>query len=292
MRSFLLLFCCVFVMNNSQAQLNHTIYHTVLWEVKDTINHKTSYILGTSHAFGSRFFHTMSTAYKKLKEADLVILQAIGNDAQLWNVIQDRADNPKLKSLLNKGEWQFVTEKFVDKPYKKLQFHELDLYLSLEYFRDVCEGCSERDDIRNMDLYIEELAAMYNIPTLGFDKGLNCFQPRKEEYVPHNPADRQIQRLKVLIKGLKSNNDVLEDECNFVMDYRDMELPFAFQEPCPSIYPLIQERNTKWAELLPQHLQENNCFVAIGWYHLRHECGLLMQLLEKGFVITPVDMWN
>ncbi|BDS10217.1 TraB/GumN family protein [Aureispira anguillae] len=276
----------------SHAQFNHTIYHTVLWEVKDTVHDKTSYILGTSHAFGSKFFHTMSTAYKKLKQADLVLLQTIGNDANLWTVVKDRVDNPTLEKLLNRSELQFIAEKFQGKPYQKLHLHELDLYLSLEYFRDVCEGCSERDDFRNMDTYIENLAAMYNIPTKGFEKGEDRFKQLKEEYVPRNSEILQIKRLKILIKGLKSNHHTLEDECDFVMDYRDMELPFAFRDPCPTIYPLITERNKQWADLLPQYLEEHNCFVAIGWYHLRYDCGLLMQLLDKGFEIRPIDMWN
>lgn len=181
MRFFLLIVFIFLLINSSFAQFNHTIYHTVLWEVKDTVNDKTSYILGTSHAFGSKFFHTMSTAYKKLKKSELILLQTIGEKENIWDIAGERVNNISLDKILNKSELQVIAEIFPDKPYKKLYLHELDLYLSLEYFRDICEGCSDRDDVRNMDTYIEQLAGMYNIPTSGFEKGEDRFKQLKED---------------------------------------------------------------------------------------------------------------
>lgn len=76
----------------------------------------------------------------------------------------------------------------------------MNLHLSLECFRDIGEACSDRDDNRNRDKYIEYLVDMYNIPIKGFEKG-----------------EDQFKRLKTLIKDLKSNSHLLEDECNFVL---------------------------------------------------------------------------
>lgn len=274
------------------GQFNHTIYNTVLWEIKDTVNDKTSYLLGTSHAFGSKFFHSMSTAYKKLKQSELILLQSTGDDAKMWNVVKSRTVNPEWKKMLTKSELQFIESKFEGKEFQKLHFHELDLCLSLEYFRDICEGCGPRDDVRCMDDYIEELGGMLNIPTKGFEKGEDRFKQLGEEYIPRNMLENQVRRFKSLIKALKQNSDLLENECELVFEYKDMELPYAFQEPCPSRYPLIIERNNQWAEMLPQYLSSQNCFIAIGWYHLRHECGLIMQLKEKGYVVTPMHLWS
>lgn len=292
MKFFLVAIIIFLAIGNSTGQLNHTIYNTVLWEVKDTQNQTTSYILGTSYALGSKFFHSMSSAYKKLKQSDLILLQATGEDANIWKNSAKREDNPEWKKLLSKNEWQFINEKLDNQPFQKLRFHELDLCLSLEYLRDICEGCSTKDDVRCMNDYIEELGGFLNIPTQGLEEGNDHFKQLREQYVPGNLQENQVRRLKSLIKALKFNDEILGDECDLVFEYKDMELPYAFSEPCPNTTPIIANTNKEWADILPQHLSQHSCFIAISWYHLRYECGLIMQLMKKGYVVTPVDLWE
>ena len=292
MKCFLVVIIIFLGIGNSFGQLNHTIYNTVLWEIKDTVNQTTSYLLGTSHALGSKFFHSMSSAYKKLKQSDLILLQAAGQDANLWETSATREDNPEWKKLLTKSELQFIGEKLENKPFQKLHFYELDLCLSLEYLRDICEGCSSKDDVRCMNDYIEELGAILNIPIKGLEEGTDHFKQLREQYVPGNLQENQVKRLKALIKALRMNDEILGDECDLVFEYKDMELPYAFSDPCPNTSPILSNTNKEWADLLPKHMSKHNCFIAISWYHLRYECGLIMQLMNKGYVVSPVNLWE
>jgi uncharacterized protein YbaP (TraB family) len=52
---------------------------------------------------------------------------------------------------------------------------------------------------------------------------------------------------------------------------------------------LIKERNNNWMKVLPQWLNEKSLFIAVGALHLGGEPGLVQQLRNLGFTVTPVN---
>jgi uncharacterized protein YbaP (TraB family) len=37
-------------------------------------------------------------------------------------------------------------------------------------------------------------------------------------------------------------------------------------------------------------LENRNCFIAVGLSHLMYKCGLINQLKELGYTITPIEI--
>jgi uncharacterized protein YbaP (TraB family) len=37
-------------------------------------------------------------------------------------------------------------------------------------------------------------------------------------------------------------------------------------------------------------IEKKNCFIAVGLSHLMYECGLINQLTELGYTITPIEV--
>ncbi|MDX2045572.1 MAG: TraB/GumN family protein [Chitinophagaceae bacterium] len=51
---------------------------------------------------------------------------------------------------------------------------------------------------------------------------------------------------------------------------------------------LIRERNSNWMKILPGLLHSESQFIAVGALHLGGEFGLVEQLKQKGYTVTPV----
>jgi uncharacterized protein YbaP (TraB family) len=54
--------------------------------------------------------------------------------------------------------------------------------------------------------------------------------------------------------------------------------------------PLLKDRNEKWMEILPQKMQEQSHFIAVGAMHLIGKVGLIAQLRSAGYVVNPIEM--
>ena len=53
---------------------------------------------------------------------------------------------------------------------------------------------------------------------------------------------------------------------------------------------LIKERNLRWMKTLPGLLQKESQFIAVGALHLAGQFGLVEQLKQSGYTVTPVKL--
>lgn len=53
-------------------------------------------------------------------------------------------------------------------------------------------------------------------------------------------------------------------------------------------YLMVDQRNLNWAKVLPDLLNRNACFIAVGCLHLVNETGLINQLRLAGFLVEPL----
>lgn len=53
---------------------------------------------------------------------------------------------------------------------------------------------------------------------------------------------------------------------------------------------LLNERNDQWMEKLPELIETKSQFIAVGALHLCGQDGLIQQLSNKGFIVTPVNL--
>ncbi len=55
---------------------------------------------------------------------------------------------------------------------------------------------------------------------------------------------------------------------------------------------LLDDRNDNWMATLPKLMKEQATFVAVGALHLFGQKGLIQQLKEQGYTVTPVNLKN
>ncbi len=53
---------------------------------------------------------------------------------------------------------------------------------------------------------------------------------------------------------------------------------------------ILRDRNNEWMKKLPSLLDQQNCFITVGLFHLYNKCGLIEQLKMLGYIVEPVKM--
>jgi len=262
--------------------------NTILWEVKDTVHNKTSWLLGTYHQLGNHFVDSLPVIKEKLRTSDLAIFESVDGEATK-DYIYDRQADLSFQKELKKGyaenlvslskEWLY--------PLEKLKPAEVLIKMQQEYYKSHCQNVMETDTWDHLDNYLQFLANGYNVPIFGLETDSS-----QVAMVNQNTGNADWKSLrKEIYFWIDANLDVKSesDLCHFASQYKKFQLDYKFDQGCMDDV-LIEERNENWMKALPLKLRENNCFVAVGLFHLFRSCGLIEQLRENGFLCSGVKI--
>lgn len=141
-----------------------------------------------------------------------------------------------------------------------------------------------------MDNFVQEAAVQQGKKVKGLetvDFQLSVFET--------DPIEAQIHELACSLNHL----DYMIETIKLMTDYYNRadltgltKLLDDEKAPCPMSkemeHRLLKERNNNWLQVLPAMMKEASTFVAVGALHLPGEVGLLHQLSQMGYTVTPV----
>ncbi|GGG47716.1 hypothetical protein GCM10010976_18880 [Bizionia arctica] len=263
--------------------------NTILWKVTDTINNKTSFVVGTFHQLGNSFVDSIPEIQESLYQSELAIFESVSKIAETRELINQREKSYEIEKKLNKKDFKNLLE--ISKDWEvdiyKLKPIEVRWKLQQEFQNIICETVKPIDKWTHFDSYLQELAEQKQIEVLGLETDSVQLNFIYKQYKYPSWKDEK-RNLSYLIKQMTTDNPNM-NPCNLVNEYKAFDLNYDFEKPC-SIDVLIIERNENWLKILPQLMQEKNCFVAVGFYHLKNDCGILQQLKNMGFIVEPVKI--
>lgn len=278
------LFCILFFLAVSQLAIAQK---TILWKVTDTVNHKTSFILGTFHQFGNSFVDAIPEIEASLLKSDLAVFESIEQVEETRNVIAQRERSTEIEKQLSKKDLNKLKE--LTKDWKvdlyKLKPLEIRWKLQQEYARIVCQTSQPTDEFDQFDGYIRHLAEANKIPLKGLETNQLEIIEKGSGY-PNWKAERK--NISIMIKNILED-DVSNQDCGLANAYRNMELDYQFDQECVQDF-INYERNNLWMKVIPDLLHTNNAFITVGYIHLKRTCGLLEQLKDQGFVVEPLEI--
>lgn len=283
MKHLAVVLICVVVSQFSFSQ------NTILWKVTDTVNHKTSTIVGIFHQFGNSFVDSIPQIKTYMYQSDLAIFEAISKTEQTQDLINRREKSIEVEKKLKKKDFEKLKE--LSKDWKvdiyKLKPIELKWKLQQEFQKIKCETTNPSDTWTHFDNYLVHLATEKNIQVLGLETDSLQLNFIDKHYGSPSWKDER-NNISFLIDMLLSS-ETYPKYCKLAEDYRNFRLDYDFDKPCENDV-LISERNKNWLEILPDLLKNNNCFLAVGLFHLKNTCGLLEQLKGMGFLVEPIAM--
>lgn len=263
---------------------------TIFWEVKDTVHNKTSYLLGTMHVIGASFIDSFAPVQAALKNSDIAIFEKIDEGENFSSTVETREKSDSLRIILTKKEYNYLKSldtKWTDDYLAKHKVTELKYRLIFKASIKVCGAYTKNDSTILLDDHLERKARSSNIALMGLET--------TEEQLEAIAIDQKTTQKSWALErnGIRGLLKIMKDGkyhpilCGAEKEYMNFEMPYDFDKNC-SDDALIQARNNKWLPKLVSQLSSKNCFIAVGFLHLKNDCGLITELKRKGFVITPI----
>jgi len=263
--------------------------NTILWKVSDSLNIKTSYIVGTLHQMGNSFIDSIPEIKQYLYDSEIAIFESIDSVDKIIKSINNREISLTIRKVLKKNDYSRLLELSgnwnVD--IHKLTPLELRWKLEQEFVKIKCETVRANDQWDHFDYYLQHLAKANGLEIIGLETNKEQLDFIKKENSYPNWTDER-KDIRYLI-GQFYRTDYNKNKCDLVEKYRHFQLDYKLETPCSESI-LIKSRNKKWMTILPELLNENNCFVAVGFLHLYYKCGILEQLKSIGFNIEPIQL--
>ncbi len=263
--------------------------NTILWKVKDTVSGNQSYLLGTFHAFGNSFVDSIPQIKKALEKSDLAIFENIATENDITQFFEKRESKNSWWKNLKKKDLQNLmnyTEQW-SYPLGKLTMIETIILLERDFSTQICKTKKSYDKWSNFDNYLTFLAKELEIEIMG----LETFEEQTELIQKEFGHIKKRKLKKQLLGKLKKLNSKVSDsmDCREEYKFRRMELNYSFEKNCPNDV-LVKKRNDSWLKILPSFFKRKNCFLVVGYEHLKYKCGLIQSLKLQGFEIEPIEI--
>lgn len=261
--------------------------NTLLWKVTDTVNNKTSFIVGTFHQMGNSFVDSIPEIKEYLKISDLALFESIDTVDDTRKIIEKRQRSYDIEKHLKKKD--LIKLKEIARNWKvdlyKLKPIEIRWKLQQEYPKTICKTVKPTDTFEHFDYYLQHLAQENNIQLIGLETNqLDVLERHSEN------SNWKKERKNISIWIQKITNDKINlENCVDSNRYINFDLDYDFKKECESNY-IIFERNNEWMKTIPNLLRTNNTFIAVGIDHLKWKCGILKQLEDLGFEIKPIEI--
>lgn len=268
---------------------------TYLWKVTSKNRKHTSYLFGTMHMAGESFYHQYPVLNESLLACNIVVTESEVKKEIVAERFNDRPVSNDLESVLSAEEYARLNKAFEKSEIdiKKLKRDEIVKSLQV---RAWYSGCNESTDRYILDAYIQKQ---------GKDNEKQMFyletSKMQQDYLDASKTSRKSNwksgtavirgTLKRYEKAMESN----KKKCSGMQkDYLELKDRYVFNKPCESLGKgeqiLLTERNGKWMKILPEMIEENNVFLAVGLGHFSYSCGLIEEFKKLGYLVEPVPM--
>lgn len=286
--AFVLLLTFQFGVAQIKSKKDTDSINTVLFKVTSSNNNHVSYLFGTHHAFGKVFFDSLTKAKQALASSDILIKENLnipGETAE--DIINRRTEITQWKKYLSKEELSYIKNLFATSPtdYNKMTPTEMYVFLNRHFKQQVCLNKNADDTSLSLDDYIATKAVGQNIELYGLETTEEQINLINKD-VEGMPRKTHKRRLSNIIEKIKTKN---VNDCEETKWYSQMAIDYQINVPCRNSL-ILTDRNNRWIKKISDLLEEKNCFIAVGLSHLMYECGLINQLTELGYTITPIEL--
>lgn len=285
-----LLFILLAIIGQVKAQTKDP-KNSLLWEISGNGLKKHSYLFGTYHFAGKSFVDTMQNLKSKLASSDVVVGEMLMNDSTLSTKLMPfmlLKNDSTLNQILNQQEYKLVDSVF--KSLAGFSISYLNKFRPMVVQVTILQATAPRSigkDNPAMDNYFQDYALQNKKPVIGLetveDQGKVLFGAS---------VAREKERLLAYIKDVKKYNEEGEKLYKFYtqQDLKNTAILFKNSEgfSTEEFDQLLKNRNQAWLKKLPDLMQQNSNFIAVGAGHLIGENGLIALLKAKGYTVKPI----
>lgn len=274
----------------SRAQTD-SVANSIFWEISGNSLAAPSYILGTHHLLGSVYVDSLQNVGTKLSSAAAFISEITIDSTLITKTIEASIMKDSTLDQLLSPEWYRKTEDWLK---------EISIYPNLSVLNRfspvavelIILGLLQTELLgpvtEPMDLYLEKKARAEGKEVYGLESTetqLNAMfhaipYQRQAESLIQLVSDKASAKDQLLqMNALYLNQDISSLESLLKKKYHPMDLEA-----------ILYARNDAWIQWLPPLLHKQSTFIAVGALHLAGDRGVVQQLRNLGYTVTPLPL--
>src|SRR5690606_17167709 len=258
--------------------------NSVLWKISGNNLKADSYLLGSIHILCPEDFVMHDKVKRVIGEVDQVIFEVDLFNPENTALMQQRMMSPTQDFLSNlkSDQIQLIDSVLTANQLSIKMFDMLHpaMVMSLLTLRSF--NCPNPMEIKSVENEVHKLAEGKNIAdleTIEFQMEMLSKIATPEYFYNYLKLYDEASKLtqQMVIAYNKQDLSILEE---VITDPNWMT---------PEVYDLmLTQRNNNWLDIIPSRISENKTLIAVGAAHLIGKDGLIQQLREKGYTVTPV----
>lgn len=254
---------------------------------------KASYLFGTHHLIDKSLIPQFDSVLSICRQTDVVVgemdMKTPGMQKKMMqgSVMKGK----KMKDLVSAEDYRLLDTEFKSllgvgmsvwgsfKPMFLMSLHQLSLYI-------------RNTGIRKQPVAVDEVFQNQARADKKKVIGLETLQMQMDVLFNNIPLERQAE---ILMYEVREKDRMVADlnQLNKIYVSGDLNKMQELDLDDESMKPeerrmLVDNRNMNWIKLLPDYLEKQSCFVAVGCLHLIGDAGLIHQLRLKGYTVEPV----
>jgi len=256
----------------------------------------TSWLFGTYHLVKSSYLKEVPEVVRAFNKANAVAVELV-------------LDSTKTATAASMGLLQNNTlTDLLDKPFKDSLDKELSsalgigieqvnqlkpvnvaITLSMVYLVTDLKSPLQKYSGPMLDAYFAESGRLAGKRVTGFET------IEEQMHLLFNTAsdEEQVKQLQVF---LRNKNDMISQGNELLSNWfkHDLEKMYSVSEKGLAVFgnenDFLNKRNNRWMTMLPGLLKKEPQFIAVGALHLAGPSGLVKQLQDLGYTLTPIKL--
>lgn len=291
---FLMAFVCLSFNTILFAQKSNT-GNSILWKVTGKGLQKPSYLFGTYHFLSNAFVDTMPAIIQAYKTTEAVVGELVMDSSIQGPMIEASVlKGTTLQKVLPDTLYTKASEWF--KQEAGLDLGKLD-QLNPITVMTAALAITQQKYFPNkpgevqLDTYFQSEAKKDGKNIMG----LETIDVQIKALFGQLTMQRQIELLNETFKekdGLKQLISIMNTAYVSQNMNELQQLMYGSSYKPEEMKILLDDRNNNWMQQLPKLMKEQSVFVAVGALHLVGKKGLINQLKEQGYTVTPVNLKN
>lgn len=282
--------------------------NAIFWKISGNDLQKPSYLFGTHHLYNYQFIEKNDNILKALESVDIVLGEIAIDSSDTPSMLLKFTmamimPNQSLKSLLTPEQYKEVDKCIREnmgiglatfnnvKPIFIHQLITMAKFMRGQEKNNIPVPKGLDNPIGNsMDGFFQQKGKEFKRQVAGLESVDDQLRALYDGYT----IERQIEMLMEMVndQGSQSNQDILALTDMYQEQNLDglLELMEKTTQP-DELDALLVKRNNNWVPQIENYLKlDKSLFIAVGAGHLPANYGLITQLRNKGYTLTPLKI--
>lgn len=255
--------------------------NSVLWEVSGKGLAKPSYLFGTIHMICGKDFVMKSKAADAFSKTSKLALEINMGDVEELKIVQQAAmgKEPLSKTLSPKQMTQLeeVLKNNGGLTLAQVDNYTLETIMSLLFMKSF--GCA---DLKFYEMEFLAKAKESNKPIVGLEKAAEQMDILNKSFTD-DELIAYLQKIDTNMADTMIKEYTNEDINGLYAMTTEKELMSANTKKV-----LLDNRNINWLKIMPEMMQKESVFFAVGAAHLAGDLGVINLLKKAGYTVKPV----